>query len=87
MIPVDLAVEVSVLFAVIEHLGVVGKHFGPVAEEDDFPRPAAQASRSLIEVEIVVISALIIRLTRTGTPELSYRKRLSAGLATLRMQS
>lgn len=73
MTPVDLAVEILVFLAVIEHLGVigVGQQLGTVSEQDDFPRPSAQASCSLVEVKIVVVSALIIRLTRTGTSKLS----------------
>lgn len=73
MTPVYLAVEVLVFFAVIEHLGVVGvgKQLGAIAEPDYFPRPIAQASCSLIEVEVIVVSALIVRLTSTGTSELS----------------
>jgi hypothetical protein len=71
--PVYLAVEVLVFFAVIEHLGVVGvgKQLGAISEQDDFARPIAQASCSLIEVEVVVVAALIVRLTSTGTSELS----------------
>lgn len=73
MTPVHLAVEVFVFLAVVEHLCVIGigKHFSTISEQDDFPAPIAQSSCSLVEVKIVVISALIIRLTSTGTSKLS----------------